>query len=65
MSKVGGDIRQDLQEGHRAGDRKENNRIFDGLREVTDWTLWSRPRPKRKKIVKSTALGEVEIAVRL
>jgi hypothetical protein len=38
-SEEGEDIQQDVQEDHRAGDRKVNSQVF-GWATGSDWTLW-------------------------
>jgi hypothetical protein len=48
MSKEGEDIRKDLQEDHRAGDRKANIQDYHYTAE-TEWTLWRDQLPKRQK----------------
>jgi hypothetical protein len=50
-SEEGEDIRQDLQEDSRAGDRKANSRVFDWVTgsESLDIVEGSRPSPETKK----------------
>jgi hypothetical protein len=56
------DIRQDLQEDRRAGDRKAIVGSSNGLRERSDWALWrGRHPPKQKKRLQKQSPPEQSI----